>query len=103
MKIYELLNKRTLQLKEKNIKFISKELRINKVEAEKVYVEWKRYYMASKIDENLQFIRRVRNIETGEIFVSLNQASESIGGKKGNISRACTIGVKASGYHWEYI
>ena len=103
MEIYELLNKRTLMFKDKNINFISEKMKLGKIEAEKIYNEWKKYYMSTSLDENSHFIRRVRNIETGETFNTPREAGESVGVARPNISCSCCNGKKAGGYHWEYI
>ena len=101
--IYDLLNRRTLKFKEENIKFISKKMGLDKFESEKIYKDWKNYYMNTTIDENLYFRRRVRNVETDETFNTPKQAGEKVGCRRVNISSACCNGKSAGGYHWEYI
>lgn len=48
--------------------------------------------------------RKILNSDTGEIFVSLQEAAKSIGFKKGDSIRLCCKGEKkqAGGYHWQY-
>ena len=46
--------------------------------------------------------RKVRCIETGEIFTSISDAEREKGGR--SISRVCKGSRKTSGgYHWEYV
>ena len=49
--------------------------------------------------------RRVRNIETGEVFNSVNEAQLKYGGKLGSTISNCCCGRHntAYGYHWEYV
>lgn len=50
--------------------------------------------------------RKVKCIETGEIFKSITEANENIGGCKNNsmISKCCrNSNITYKGYHWEYI
>ena len=53
MGIYNLLNKRTLKFKKANIDFIAKEMGLSKDRAEKVYKDWKKYYMHTRVDEGV--------------------------------------------------
>ena len=46
--------------------------------------------------------RKVINLDTGEIFDSLQDAANSIGISYTNISMACRKGTKARGYRWAY-
>ena len=103
MGIYNLLNKRTLKFKEDNIKFIAKEMGLSKIKAEEVYRDWKKYYINTSIDENSSFIRKVKNIETGEIFDTPQIAGDSVGHNRQSISGSCCSGLSAGGYHWEYV
>jgi hypothetical protein len=55
MTIYDLLNKRTIKPKKENIEFISKQIGVNGIEAQKVYKKWKIYYMSTFIDEHSSY------------------------------------------------
>lgn len=48
--------------------------------------------------------KRVRCVETGEVFDSIKQAERETGIPHGNISKVCQGKIKtAGGMHWEYI
>ena len=48
--------------------------------------------------------KKIRNIETGEIFPSLKEACLKYGLKNGNLSKCCNGKRKScGGYHWEYV
>ena len=49
--------------------------------------------------------KKVRNIETGEIFDTLTLAAQSCGKSRQNIGIACRSNGKrtAGGFHWEYV
>lgn len=47
--------------------------------------------------------RPVKNIETGEVYRSINEAAAALGINHANISRACyDRSKKAGGYHWRH-
>lgn len=51
-------------------------------------------------------MRKVRCVETGEIFRSLVEANEAVGGccNSSMISKCCKVSTKTyKGYHWEYV
>lgn len=49
---------------------------------------------------NTSLCKKVKNVETGEIFNSIKDASETYNAK--NISRACRDFKTSGGYHWVY-
>lgn len=61
--------------------------------------EWKKHISESSAQK-----RRVRNIETGEIFNSIVEAAEKYNIVPTHISRVCRgERNKTGGYHWEYV
>ena len=45
-----------------------------------------------------------RNVETGEIFTSIQDAAKSVGANCGSISHCCRHPLHTvKGYHWEYV
>ena len=57
-----------------------------------------------KISERAK--KKVRNVDTGEIFQSLKEAAERYGGTaKNNHIGECCRGLRSTayGYHWEYV
>lgn len=48
-------------------------------------------------------MRKVRCIETGEVFESERQAREKCGYNSQRIGEACRNGIKVNGLHWEYV
>lgn len=53
--------------------------------------------------ENAIGAKRVRCIETGEVYFSASEASRSLGFKKLAVKNAIARKGKCGGYHWEYI
>ena len=47
--------------------------------------------------------RKVKCVETGEVFDTLIEASAKLGVNSPNIIRSIKRGIKCGGYHWEYI
>ena len=47
--------------------------------------------------------RRVRCIETGEVFGSQIEASKWLGFSRGAVNNAIYQGSRCGGYHWEYV
>lgn len=47
--------------------------------------------------------KRVRCIETGEIWQSSNEASKELGLSRNSVANAINRGGKAKGMHWEYV
>lgn len=48
--------------------------------------------------------RKVKNVETGEIYSSLQEAADATGHPKNSIYRWCNLGRRTSlGNHWEYV
>ena len=47
--------------------------------------------------------RKVKCVETGEVFDTLIEASAKLGVNSPNIIRSIKKGIKCGGYHWEYI
>lgn len=61
--------------------------------------EWKKH-----ISENNNNKRRVRNIETGEVFETIKEAADKYNIIPTHITRVCRGRRKSTGgYHWEYI
>jgi len=52
--------------------------------------------------ENSPVARKVKCVETGEMFVSLTAASAATGAEKSNIARSITRKIKAGGFTWAY-
>ena len=56
---------------------------------------------------NLRYVRsrKIRNVDTGEIFLSIMDAARSCGANYGNNIGKCLRGQRptAFGYHWEYV
>ena len=48
-------------------------------------------------------MRKVRCVETGEVFESERQAREKCGYNSQRIGEACRNGIKVNGLHWEYV
>ena len=48
-------------------------------------------------------MRKVRCVETGEVFESERQAREKCGYNSQRIGEACRNGIKVNGFHWEYV
>ena len=49
-------------------------------------------------------IRKVKCIETGEIFNSITEAAKYVKGATTNISKCCkNLKYVCKGYHWEYV
>lgn len=46
--------------------------------------------------------KRIRNVETGEIFYTMIEAAKKYGINKANLSKACKKGSRSGGFHWEY-
>ena len=55
------------------------------------------------IGERNPAAKKVRNIETGEIFGTLTEAGKKYGTHRCNIGNACRKHTTAKGYHWEYV
>ena len=50
------------------------------------------------------FIRKVKNIDTGEVFNSIKEASKTYGLKETHITRVCKGRRKRTGgFRWEYV
>jgi hypothetical protein len=47
--------------------------------------------------------RRVRCIERGEVFESVKAAGDSVNRSDSNVHRSIQTGMRAGGYHWEYV
>lgn len=47
--------------------------------------------------------RKVRNLETNEIFYTINSAGQKYGVKSSSIRDAIRRNHKSAGYHWEYV
>ena len=47
--------------------------------------------------------KKVRNVETGEIFDTMTEAGKKYDTHRCNIGNACRKKTTAKGYHWEYI
>lgn len=47
--------------------------------------------------------KTVRCVETGITFQSLTEAESSVGASCGLIGRAIRLGIRAKGYHWEFV
>lgn len=61
--------------------------------------EWKRNVSLSLCNR-----RKVKNVETGEIFNSIREAAEKYGVPPTHITRVCRGKRKRTGgYHWEYV
>ena len=54
-------------------------------------------------DCNIKRGKKVRCVETGEVYDSMVLACQAIGEYATNLSRACRKGIKMKGYHWEYV
>lgn len=67
----------------------------------------KGYHFSEEIKQKMSAVRKdkkkTRCVETGIIYDSLQDASNTTAINKANISRACRIGIRAGGFHWEYI
>lgn len=47
--------------------------------------------------------KKIRNLETGEIFDTIRDAAKMYRFSRNNISRAIKMGAKCGGYRWEYL
>ena len=54
-------------------------------------------------DCNIKRGKKVRCVETGEVYDSMVLACQAIGEYGTNLSRACRTGIKMKGCHWEYV
>lgn len=72
-------------------------------------LEWCTYYYnhhyGTKIERAAKALwKKVRCIETGEVFNSQKEAAEKYGLSQGNISRVCRGKAKTTGgYRWEFV
>lgn len=65
---------------------------------------WKREHSKRMSGKNNPVARRVKNIETGEIFDTIKNACERYNIKNNSsINQSIKKGCKAGGYHWEYV
>lgn len=71
----------------------------------KISESLKKTYRPHVIGGNNPAARRVRNVETGEIFATLTDAGNSCGRCRQNIGKACRSNGKktVAGYHWEFV
>ena len=61
--------------------------------------EWRQ-----RISDGSQAKRKVRNVETGEIFDSIREAADKYNVLPTHITRVCRgRRNKTGGYHWEYV
>jgi group I intron endonuclease len=61
-------------------------------------------FIPAEVDRTNRNVKRVRCVETGEVFSSVKEATLAKTGKEdGNISRALRHNTMFAGLHWEYI
>lgn len=57
----------------------------------------------NKIRKNQPRIKKVRNIDTGEVYDSMNLASKAVGISSASISQACKNKTMSAGFRWEVV
>lgn len=71
---------------------------------EKISQGLKNSYRPHVIGANNPSARRVKNVETREIFGTMTEAGKEYGTHRANIGNACRKPkATAKGYHWEYV
>lgn len=94
------INKKRFPLSDETKKKISEG---NKGKKKPHSEEWKKEMSIRNKGANNPHAKRVKCVETGEIYSTANEASASIGKGKSAVKAAICTNRRAGGYHWEYV
>lgn len=56
-----------------------------------------------KKNRRITFRVKIKNVQTGEIFIDALEAAKKYNTSRSNIRQSCETGCKAKGFNWEFI